>query len=98
MNDKKLRMLDKLTRHVKKYMLISTNAFDYYPNINIGEVIIGMIERSKDDNYFFACNNEDLSGNIDDFDFKDGNKVYLSVNGYDIDLYLISKAYIVNLG
>lgn len=97
MNDKKLRMLDKLTRHVKKYMLISTETFDDYP-ANINEVIIGMIERNKDDNYFFACNNEDLSGNIDDFDFKDGNKVYLSVNGYDMDLYLISKAYIVNLG
>ena len=94
MDNKKLRMLDKLTRYVRKYMLASTNTFDYYPNSNIGEIIIGMIERSKDDNYFFACNNDELSGNIDDFDFKDGNKVYLSVNGYDMDLYLIRLAYI----
>lgn len=95
MNDKKLRILDDLTRRVKKYMLISTETFDDYP-ANINQVIIGMIERDKDDNYSFVCNSEDLSGDIDDFDF-DGNKVYLSVNGYDIDLYLISKAYIVNL-
>ena len=94
MDNKKLRMLDKLTKHVRKYMLISSNAFDDYPNINMGEVIVGMIERDNDDNYSFVCNNDELSGNIDDFDFKDGYKVYLSVNGYDMDLYLICTAYI----
>ena len=94
MDNKKLKMLDQLTRHVRKYMLISANSFDYYPNINMGEVIVGMIERDDDDNYSFVCNNDELSGNIDDFDFKDGYKVYLSVNGYDMDLYLICTAYI----
>ena len=93
MDNKKLRMLDQLTRHVRKYMLVSPEAFDEYPP-NISEVIIGTIERDNDDNYSFVCNSEELSGNIDDFDFKDGYKVYLSVNGYDMDLYLICTAYI----
>ena len=92
MDNKKLRMLDKLTRHVRNYMLISPEAFDNYPS-NIDTVIVGIIEEDKG-NYSFVCNSEDLSGDIDDFDFKDGYKVYLSVNGYDMDLYLICTAYI----
>ena len=92
MDNKKLKMLDQLTRHVRKYMLISPEAFDNYPS-NIDTVIVGIIEEDKG-NYSFVCNSEDLSGDIDDFDFKDGYKVYLSVNGYDIDLYLICTAYI----
>ena len=93
MDNKKLKMLDKLTRYVRKYMLVSPEVFDEYPP-NISEVIIGTIERDNDDNYSFVCNSEELSGDIDDFDFKDGYKVYLSVNGYDMDLYLICTAYI----
>lgn len=93
MDNKKLIMLDKLTRHVRRYMLASPEAFDKYPP-NISEVIIGTIERDNDDNYSFVCNSEELSGNINDFDFKDGYKIYLSVNGYDMDLYLICTAYI----
>ena len=92
MDNKKLRMLDQLTRHVRNYMLISPEAFDNYPS-NINTVIVGIIEEDKG-NYSFVCNSEDLSGDIDDFDFKDGYKVYLSVNGYDMDLYLICTAYI----
>ena len=90
MDNKKLKMLDQLTRHVRKYMLISPEAFDNYPS-NIDTVIVGIIEEDKG-NYSFVCNSEDLSGDIDDFDFKDGYKVCEKHYKMNVEKSLSQKA------
>lgn len=93
MDYKKLKILDKLSIIDNRDKLINVDVFDSYPP-NIGEIIIGKVESDDDGNYSFVCNKEELSGVIEDCDLEDYNKVYLKVNGYDLDLYLINIGYI----
>lgn len=88
---KKIHILDYITRLVRPHILINCEAFDNYIS-NVSKVIIGTIEKKTDDCFWFECNDQELSGVIENIEYKD-NKIHLSIeSGYDIDLYLICKS------